>query len=54
MLFLICFSIIILTNKLDHTPLLSLADFESFSNQLSPFYGYYVSTDTIMNIVHVL
>ena len=42
--------LLILTNKLDHTPLLSLADFESFSNQLSPFYGYYVSTDTIMPV----
>ena len=52
--FLFVLVLLILTNKLDHTPLLSLADFESFSNQLSPFYGYYVLLIQLCNIVHVL
>lgn len=46
--FLFILTLLILTKGLTHTPLLSLMDFTSFSNQLSPFYGYYVSTDTIM------
>lgn len=46
----LCFvlGLLVLTKRLDHSPLLSLADYDNFNNQLYPFYRHYISIDSII------
>ncbi len=46
----LCFvlGLLVLTKRLDHSPLLSLADYDNFNNQLIPYYSYYILSDIFM------